>query len=103
MELGGLRTQAELDVAQVLPVRELRESHAQELVEAAERAHVEVAVVLGCQPAKGMPRRELHHPGEHEPAGVHLSLPDKFRKSAKTPVQRSSRLHPRKSWKPSQS
>ena len=46
VELGGLRAQARLDVAQALPVGQLREGHAQELVQAAEAAHIEVAAIL---------------------------------------------------------
>lgn len=91
VELGRLRTQTGLDVAQTLPVGKLGEGHAQELIQATEAAHIAVAPVLGHQTTKGMPWRELHHLSEYELARVHRSLRDKVRKDAKIGVSRSNR------------
>lgn len=51
VELRRLGSQTDLDVAQALPVGQLGEGHVQELVEATEAAHVEVALVLRHRPA----------------------------------------------------
>ncbi len=71
VKLGGLRAQACFDVSETLSIGELREGHAQELVQAAEGAHVEIAAVLDHHAAEGMPRRELHDLCEHERASMH--------------------------------
>jgi predicted nucleic acid-binding protein len=60
IEFGRLRAQTRLDVAQAFAVGQLREGHRQKLVQAAESANVEIAVIFRHQTAKGMPRRELH-------------------------------------------
>lgn len=46
IELGGMRTQTGLDVAQAFPVSELREGHAQELVEMREGKRMKVIFSL---------------------------------------------------------
>ena len=60
IELGRLRVQTRFDIAQAFAIGQLREGHREKLVQAAERADVEIAAVLRHQTAKGMPRRELH-------------------------------------------
>ena len=91
VELGGLRAQARLDVAQAFAVGQLCEGHGQKLVQAAEGAHVEIAAIFHHQAAEGMPRRELHELREHEIANVHRCLPGKSRKTAENDSLNSNR------------
>src|SRR6185295_4214091 len=91
IEPRALRTQAGLDVAQALAIRQLGERHAQELIEAAEAAHVEVALMLVDQPSERVPWRKLHDLREHQLATVHLRLPAKAGNAARTAPCRSSR------------
>jgi len=91
VELGGLRSQTSFDVAQALAIRQLRKGHAQELIQAAEAADVEVATVLLDQSPESVPRRELHHLGKDQLASVHRRPPGKSRKPAPGCVRRSSR------------
>jgi hypothetical protein len=91
IELRALRPQAGFDVAQALAVGRLRERHAQELIQATEAAHVEVAAILVDQPPERMPRRKLHHLRKHELAAIHLRLPTKAGNAARRTERRSSR------------
>src|SRR5665213_142024 len=91
IQLGRLRAQAGFDVAQAFPVGKLGESHAQELIETAEAAHVEIALILRDQSAKGMPRCVLHDLREHELASVHRYLPGESGKTAQDRALNSSR------------
>jgi hypothetical protein len=91
IRLGGVRFETGLDVPQTLPKSDLRERHTQELVQATERANIEVAAILGHQTTKGMPRGKLHHLGEDELACVHPDLPGKSRKPAVFGNRSSSR------------
>ena len=93
IELGRLCAQAGFDVAQTLPVGKLSEGHAQELIETAEAANVEIAVILRDQPAKGVPRCGLHDLREHELASVHRHLPGESGKTAQNRAPNSSRYH----------
>ena len=56
IELGRLRTQAGLDVAQTLAIRELREGHAAQLIRAAEIAHATIAAVALDDASKRLPK-----------------------------------------------
>jgi len=94
-----LCAEAGFDVAQALPVGQLGEDHTRKLVETSEGAHVEVAAILGHQPAKRMPRDKLHQLGEHKLADMHSRLPDKSGKPAVIGAWCSNRLHPKTSQK----
>ena len=91
IQLGRLRAQAGFDVAQTFSVGQLRKGHAQELIQTAERANVEVAVILGDQMAKRVPGHELHEVCEDELASVHRSLPGKSRQAAELHASDSNR------------
>jgi hypothetical protein len=71
IELGRLAAQTGFDVAQALAMRELREGHAQELIDAGEALDVSLAAILRHQSAKSLPRHVLHQLSEHQSAGVH--------------------------------
>jgi hypothetical protein len=91
IRLGRVRFETRLDVPQALAKSDLCKCHAQELVQATEGAHVEVAAILGHQTTKGVPRRKLHHLREDELACVHSDLPGKSRQPAVLGLRRSSR------------
>jgi hypothetical protein len=80
--LGCVRFEACLDVPQALAESDLRERHAQELIQTTEGAHVEVAALLRHQTTERVPRRKLHHLGKHQLACVHRGFPAKARKAA---------------------
>lgn len=56
-ELGGLRAQARLNIAQTLPVRHLRKGHAQVLIQTREALDLVLAVVMDCAAAKSAQRK----------------------------------------------
>jgi hypothetical protein len=71
IELGGLGAKARFDVAQTLSVSQLREGHAQVLVEAGEALDLVFACVTrDTAPQRGQ-RQMLHQLCEHELALVH--------------------------------
>jgi len=90
IELGGLRAQAGFDVAQALPIGQLREGKTQKLVQTTEAAHVEVAAILRHQTTKRVPRRKRHHLRKHELASVHWHPRTKSRQAARSSVRNSS-------------
>jgi len=75
VELGRLRPQTGLDVAQALPIRQLRKRHAQKLIQAREGLDLVLSLVASHAPAKGGQWQMLHHLSEDEFALVHRSLP----------------------------
>ena len=75
VELGLLRAQARLDVAQALAKGQLRERHAQELIQAGERLDLAVALVTPDAPAKGRQWQMLHHLCEHQLPLIHRLPP----------------------------
>ena len=75
IELGALRTQTRLDVAQALAIGQLREGHAQVLVETREPLDLVLARVARDAAMERVQRQMLHHLREHELAQVHRSLP----------------------------
>jgi uncharacterized protein YjiS (DUF1127 family) len=93
IELGRLRPKTGLDIAQAFPIGQLRKSHAQKLVEAAERAGIEIASILRDQSTKRMPRSNLHHLSEHELSDMHGNLPELAGKPASFGTRLSNRLH----------
>ena len=80
--LGRMRVEACFDIARALAKGDLCERHAQELIQAAEGAHIEVASILGDQTTKGVPRRKLHQPGKYQLPRVRHGLPGKSRQTA---------------------
>ena len=73
-ELGGLRGQADLDVAQTLAIGELREGHDTKLLSYREVANVVIPVATGSDPLKSLPRQAVHDLGEEGLAAVHYAL-----------------------------
>src|SRR6266403_5062992 len=71
IELGTLCTQAYFDVPKALPVGQLCERHAQELIQARERLHFERAPIAGDATAEGGQRKMLHQLRKHQLASVH--------------------------------
>ena len=91
IRLGRMGLHARFDIPQALAEGDLREVHAQELIQGTESSHIEVAAVLGDQTAEGMPRRKLHHLRENQFACVHTKPSGKAPKGASTAYQRSNR------------
>src|SRR5229473_891729 len=73
IELGTLCAQANLDVPKALSVGQLREGHAQELVQAGKRLHFKLTVITCHATAKSGQRKMLHELREHQLALVHRS------------------------------
>ena len=71
VELVALCIETRFDVAQALPVGELREGHASVLILAAETFDVPVAVVALNAAPKGMQRQVIQRLREYEFACVH--------------------------------
>jgi len=71
IELGTLRTQAYFDVTEALPISQLGERHAQELIKAREGLHFERAPVASDATAEGGQRKMLHQLRKHQLASVH--------------------------------
>ena len=92
IEPGRLRRETRLDIPQALPAGQLREGHAQELVEAAKGVHAEVAAIPGHHSVKRMPWRKLHEFSEHGLADMHAP-PDKSGKPVVSGAGRSNRLY----------
>ncbi len=60
IELGGLRRQTGLDVAQALPIGYLGESHHLVLCDARQRSHGAVAFIACDNPVERTPWQEIH-------------------------------------------
>ena len=73
IQLGGLRAQAHLNVAQARSVGELGKRHASVLVRAPKRFDFVIAIVSLYAAMKMMPRQMLHDLGENQLACVHTS------------------------------
>ena len=71
IELGFVRTQTGLDVAQALPVGQLREGHAQELIEVRESERRIAARVLGHAAPEGVQWQMIHQLCEHQLPRMH--------------------------------
>jgi uroporphyrinogen decarboxylase len=74
-ELGLMGAQAQLDVAQALAPGQLREGHAQELVEARKALHVALAAVLAHGTTEGRQRKLIHQLRKDESTLVHGVAP----------------------------
>jgi len=82
IELGILRDQTGLDVAQALPIGQLGEGHRAILLGAGQCLDVAVATVAIHVSRECGPRQEVHQLGEQSLAGVHAGLRDKARNPA---------------------
>jgi len=104
VELASLRRQACFDIAQTLPVGQLGKSHHAKLFGTGQRAYATVAAVALNVTSEGRPGQKVHELGEQGLAGVHGSLREETRKTARTGCRRSNRHHPsplgisRQSW-----
>jgi hypothetical protein len=79
IELGRVGPQAGFDVAQALPERQLRERHAQELIEVGNAECWIPAGVLGNSASERMQRHMIHQLGEHQLPRMHNSAPGQIR------------------------
>jgi|SRR5688572_7921277 len=84
VQLARLGAEAILDIAEAFSIGQLRESHAQILVEARKSADVEIALVFADQAAERMPRREFHYLSEDQLSSVHLQASQMSGKPALT-------------------
>ena len=101
VELGRLRREAHLDVAQALAIGQLGEGHATQLLGARQRAYAVIAAVTGHNAMKGLPRQEVHDLREQGLANVHASLrSSQSRKAGRTGQRHSSRRQYGMSRKP---
>ncbi len=75
IELARLRTQAGLEIAQALPIGELREGHGEKLVQARKRFDLALAPIVRHATAKGRQRQMLHHLRKHQLALIHCFSP----------------------------
>jgi hypothetical protein len=75
IELGALHTQTRFDVAQALSISQLREGHAEVLVETRKPLDLVLAGITHDTAVKRVQRQMLHHLREHELAQVHRCLP----------------------------
>lgn len=66
VELGGMRAQTGLDVAQAFPVSQLREGHAQELIEVRESERRIAPRVFCHASSEGVQRQMIHQLGKHQ-------------------------------------
>ena len=65
IEFGALGAQAYFDVPKALPKGQLREGHAQKLIQAREGLHFELAPIAGDATAEGAQRKMLHQLREY--------------------------------------
>src|SRR5882672_10023222 len=92
IELGTLCAQAYRDVPKALPVRQLREGHAQELVQAGKRLHFKLTVIACDATAKSGQRKMLYELCEPQLALVHRStLRHAPSQGRKTKIRNSNR------------
>jgi len=91
VEFRRLHRQAGLDVAQGLPVRQLRESHHPVMLGAGQRPYPMVPAVARDDPPERRPRQKIHELGEQGLADVHGRLLGKLPRSG---PRRSNRHHP---------
>src|ERR1035437_3425229 len=92
IELGTLCAQAYLDVPKALPIRQLRERHAQELVQAGKRLHFKLTLIACDAMAKSGQPKMLHELREHQLALVHPStLRNAAWQSRRTKIRNSTR------------
>ena len=92
IELGSLGAQTRFDVAQALAKSQLRERHAQKLIQAGERLHLALALIATDASAKRRQRKMLHQLREHQLALIHRSPPrSRASQGRRTDVRSSNR------------
>jgi hypothetical protein len=79
VELGRVRSQAGLDVSQALPIGQLRENHAQVLIQMREGKCWIVSGVSRDTPAKRVQRQMLHQLSEYQFPRIHRNTSGKSR------------------------
>jgi hypothetical protein len=75
IELGGLRSQARLNIAQALAVRQLRKGHAQVLIQTRGALDLVLAGVVRHTATKSAERKMAHQLRKHELALMHGAIP----------------------------
>lgn len=75
IELGGLGSQARLNIAQTLSIRQLRKRHAQVLIETREALDLVLAAVVRHTAAKRAERKMAHQLRKDELALMHRATP----------------------------
>src|SRR5690606_13949881 len=75
VELAALRPQADLDIAQTLPVSHLCKGHAQKLIQAAERFELALPFVTLHAPTECVHRHVTDHLREDKLSRIHRSTP----------------------------
>lgn len=94
IKLGGLRRQADLDVAQAFAVSQLRKCHDAELLGTGHRLDVAIAVVAIDDAMKRLPGQKVHELSEQRLAEVHRRFRRKqSQKTASSAIHRSNRRH----------
>src|ERR1019366_1447178 len=92
IEFGTLCAQAYFDVPKALPIGQLREGHAQELVQAGKRLHFKLTLIACDATAKIGQRKMLHELRENQLALVHRStLRNAASRGRKTKIRNSNR------------
>ncbi len=92
IQLGALGAQARLDVAQALPKRQLRERHAQKLIQTGERLDLAFPAIPSHTSTKRRQRKVLHQLREDQFAVVHQSpLQSRASQGYRTGVRSSNR------------
>jgi hypothetical protein len=94
VQLGRLTAQAGFDVAQTLPIGQLREGHAQILVETSEVLDLVFPIVAGDTTAKSGQRQMCHDLRKNEFARVHWRRPQSGWKNPECYERRSNRDQP---------
>ena len=87
----GLCTQVDFDIAQRLPVGQLRKGHGEELIQTREVFDLVLASVIGHAATKRGQRQEKHELREYELALVHRGFGRKSAKNPKSDFRRSNR------------
>ena len=92
IELGTLCTQAYFDVPKALSIGQLCEGHAQELIQAGEGLHFELAPIADDATAEGRQRKMLHQLRKHQLASVHRWPPrDRASQGGRSTIRSSNR------------
>jgi hypothetical protein len=92
IQLGALGAQTRLDVAQALSKRQLRECHAQELIQTGERLDLAFPAIPSHTPTKRRQRKVLHQLREDQLALVHRSpLRSRASQGCRTGIRSSNR------------